>query len=162
MEDEKVVAKFGNRLRLRVCGVCVNARQQLLMVKHSGLGNTHLWAPPGGGVKYAESTEAALKREFAEETGLQIAIEQFLFTHEFLAPPLHAIELFFTVSIKGGTLERGEDPEMEQEQIIQEVSFQPFEVLLKEHPENLHPALRNVSSLEAFLQLRGLHRFILS
>ena len=158
MEDKKVIAQFGNRLRTRVCGVCVKD-QKILMVKHAGLGKTHLWAPPGGGVKYAESLEIALKREFLEETGLEIKIEKYLFTHEFLTPPLHAIELFFKVKIIGGELKIGIDPEMKEEQIIEQVSFQAYDLLMSDLKENLHPAMRNIKSLEELLNMTGLYTY---
>lgn len=158
MEDEKVIAQFGHRLRVRVCGVCVDA-DKILMVKHSGLGKTHLWAPPGGGVKYAESLEEALKREFLEETCLEIEIEKYLFTHEFLAPPLHAVEFFFKVNIIGGELKIGVDPEMKNEQIIEQVSFQDFNFLMTDLKENLHPAMRNTQSLSDFLNMKGFYSY---
>jgi len=159
MENERVIAQFGNRLRTRVCGICVE-HDKILMVKHLGLGKTHLWAPPGGGVKYAESIEHALKREFLEETTLKIEVENFLFTHEFLAPPLHAIELFFKVKIVGGNLTVGIDPEMKDEQIIEQVSFQNFESLKAGFKENLHPAMREVQSLEDFLGMQGFYSYV--
>ncbi|MGD1843339.1 MAG: NUDIX domain-containing protein, partial [Thermonemataceae bacterium] len=108
-QQEEILARFGNQLRVRVCGICVQDNQ-LLLVKHQGLQQGYLWAPPGGGMQFGESAETCLVREFEEETGLQIAVEQFLFVHEFLRPPLHGIELFFTVTVKQGTLRIGYDP----------------------------------------------------
>ena len=50
------------------------------MVHHTALGKDgSLWAPPGGGMEYGESAHAALKREFMEETHLEIEVERFLF-----------------------------------------------------------------------------------
>lgn len=158
MSDEKVIAQFGNRLRTRVCGICIESNK-ILMVKHKNLGETHLWAPPGGGVHYAERLEQALQREFLEETQLEIELEHFLFTHEFLAPPLHAVELFFKVRITGGQLSKGIDPELKDDQIIEQVSFQKFETIKEDLDANIHPALRKINTLEELLDMQGLYSF---
>jgi 8-oxo-dGTP diphosphatase len=95
MSKESIIRNFGNRLRLRVCGLCIQD-DKVLLVKHKSLGEKgYLWAPPGGGVNYGESVEEALKREFLEETGLEINISRFLFVSEYLDVPLHALELLF-------------------------------------------------------------------
>ena len=103
---------YGQKLRVRVCGICIQ-EDLILLVKHKHLGNTGtLWAPPGGGMEYGESAHEALKREFEEETNLEVIIKDFLFVHEYLDPPLHGIELFFRVEIVGGNLKLGQDPEL--------------------------------------------------
>jgi 8-oxo-dGTP diphosphatase len=113
-------------VRIRVCGIC-RKDDSLLLVNHAGLAEGSFWAPPGGGVEFGTSVEANLVREYKEETGLEVEPGEFLFATEFLKPPLHAIELFFTVTIKGGLLVRGTDPEMEGTvQIIKEVRFMKF------------------------------------
>ena len=90
------------------------------MVNHRGLNEGDFWAPPGGGLDFGESVDQCLKKEFLEETGLRIITGRFLFGCEFLKDPLHAIELFFEVSIAGGHLRKGDDPELS---IIEEVRF---------------------------------------
>src|ERR1700751_4920301 len=95
MENE--VQKFyGNRLRVRACGICVK-NNALLMVNHTGVSSTDFWSPPGGGIQLSERAEDCLAREFNEEVGLSIEIGKFLFACEFIQPPLHSIELFFEV-----------------------------------------------------------------
>lgn len=97
------------------------------MVNHAGLGPDSFWAPPGGGVELGISSEENLMREFKEETGLEIEPGAFLFATEFVRLPLHAIELFFAVTIKGGSPIKGIDPEMAgTNQIIKEVRFMTF------------------------------------
>lgn len=99
MEDinNEIVSSFGNKLRIRVCGICIE-ENKILLVRHHSIGQSGiLWAPPGGGMVYGETSEAALVREFVEETGLDIQVEHFLCVNEYLTPPLHAIELFFMV-----------------------------------------------------------------
>ncbi|KAA9346018.1 NUDIX domain-containing protein [Adhaeribacter soli] len=123
---------YTGKLRVRVCGVCLQ-NNAILLVCHRGLvKGTDFWAPPGGGLAYGETVRDCLKREFAEETGLEVKPGRFLFLNEFLRPPLHALELFFQVEITGGTLKKGTDPEhSEADQIITEVSFKTFSELSK-------------------------------
>lgn len=154
--SEEIVEVFGNKLRLRVCGICIK-EDKILMIKHHSVGKEgYLWAPPGGGMHLGESAEETLIREFKEETGLEIAIERFLFVNEFLDLPLHAIELFFEVRITGGALVVGQDPEMsDQKQIIAAVDFLGIEALKKENPLKVHGVLRKIQKISDILQKKG-------
>jgi len=137
--QKRIIEKFGNRLRIRVCGICIE-HGKILLINHKSL-NRHgdFWAPPGGGMDFGFSAEANLIREFLEETGLKIEIEKFLFVHEYLHPPLHAIELIFKVKRVGGLLNVGFDPEMGKgEQIIKEVKFIPIDRLMHFTKGSLH------------------------
>ena len=153
---ENIHAIYGNRLRVRVCGICIE-NDQILLVKHQSVGEKgYLWIPPGGGVEFGESVTEALKREFLEETGLQIRVNDLLFIHEYLSPPLHAIELFFQVNPVGGKLVSGVDPEMPQEkQIIENVAFKSLKTLSKEEPGQLHALLHHAKDIKTLLNLRG-------
>ena len=85
---------YTNKLRVRVCGICLE-KNSILVVCHRGLINgKDFWAPPGGGLVFGESVREGLKREIWEETGLEVKTGRFLFFNEFLRPPLHALELF--------------------------------------------------------------------
>lgn len=154
--EKKIIKKFGNQLRVRVSGVLVEDNR-ILLVKHKSLGAQGiLWAPPGGGMQFGRSASENLIREFEEETGLKIKIRQFLFTHEFLNPPLHAIELFFEVERVGGMLRTGSDPEMgEDEQIIEKVAFVHFHDLDQMERLQMHQALRDCRSYEEIIQKKG-------
>ncbi len=104
---------YGNRIRVRVCGVLIH-EGKILLIRHLDLGDTGLhWLPPGGEVEKGENLPEALQREFLEETGLLIGVGKLLKVGEFINPPLHAIEYFFEVEIKGGNLALGNDPETE-------------------------------------------------
>ncbi|MBI5961199.1 MAG: NUDIX domain-containing protein [Chloroflexi bacterium] len=69
-----------NRLTQRpsVYAITLHAGQVLLMRGR----HTQKYTLPGGGVEVGEPIEQALKRELREETGLDIAVEEFLHFHE--------------------------------------------------------------------------------
>ncbi len=125
--DRSVQEIYGNRLRVRICGICqVEAR--LLLINHSGLTDGSFWAPPGGGMEFGHSAQENLIREFKEETGLEVEVGRLLFVTEFVRQPLHAVELFFSVTAQGGTLKVGSDPEMgSAQQLIQQTRFMTFQ-----------------------------------
>lgn len=146
---------YGNRIRLRVCGLCIQD-DQILLVNHNLIAETDFWAPPGGGIEFGESAAACLVREFKEETGLDVQVGSFLFTTEFIQPPLHAIELFFQITILGGQLKKGIDPEMEsKDQIIREVKFLSWDEIKKINPKSLHGAFSLVDEPVKISDLRG-------
>lgn len=154
--EQEILANFGNRLRVRVCGIYIE-NNKILLIKHKNIGEAgYLWSPPGGGLEFGETLQTCLAREFLEETHLSIKVEKFLFVHEFLEPPLHAIELFFEVSVREGKLQLGTDPEMQDnEQILEEVAFLGIEEILKEPRQCLHQVLRHISSFKELLEEAG-------
>lgn len=158
--DENISKTYGEKLRVRVCGICLH-ENKILLVHHKSLGKTgSLWAPPGGGMEYGESAEEALRREFIEETGLMVEVERFLFVHEYLDPPLHGIELFFLVNTVSGVLVTGQDPEMsKKDQIITSVGFHDLEALKCKKRESLHYVLQQCSSVNELINLKGYFKF---
>ncbi len=113
VEDRhKVETIYGGKLRVRVCGLLKRADGAVLCALHRGVGPTgRLWVPPGGGVEFGETLAQTLVREFVEETGLEVEVGDLVSVHEFVQPPLHAIEVFYEVRAIGGTLALGTDPE---------------------------------------------------
>ena len=147
MIGESIVKEYGKRLRMRVGGICIR-NDQILLVNHSGLNEQNLfWAPPGGGLNYGETIEECLQREFVEETGFTIKVENFLCITEYLKPPLHALEMFFKVTIVNGVLKKGTDPEVTTEnQIIKSVEFLSFNELQEIPDLEKHSLLQKVKN----------------
>ncbi|GAB2773703.1 hypothetical protein GCM10027275_15880 [Rhabdobacter roseus] len=153
---EEVRKLYGNRLRVRVCGICV-IDNRLVMVRHKGIGPTDtFWCPPGGGIQFGENAHDALRREFVEETGLVIEPREMLFVNEFMQSPLHAMELFFSTQVLGGEVLLGIDPEMtDGNQIIYEVRLMTMEEI-KSFPEHeVHQLFRYCSTIEDIYGLKG-------
>ncbi len=157
---KRIIQEFGDKLRVRVCGVCIE-RDKILMVNHHSLNESgDFWGPPGGGMDFSFSAEENLKREFEEETGIAIEIKNFLFVHEYLSPPLHAIELFFEVKKVNGNIITGYDPEMKSnEQIIKDVKYKSFEELIEMDSGNVHQVFTNFNSIEEILLGNGYFLF---
>ncbi|MDX1639287.1 MAG: NUDIX domain-containing protein [Balneolaceae bacterium] len=121
------LSNYKNRLRIRVNGLLVKDDALLLVKIHSPVSKSDVWMPPGGGMKFGEAVTDCLRREFREETGLEVDIESLRFVNELLKPPFHAIELYFDVRQTGGKLQLGHDPEQRQEeQLLKELKFIPL------------------------------------
>ncbi len=158
MPEEEVVQNFGNRVRLRVCGICL-AGEQVLLANHRGIGPLeNFWIPPGGGVHFGESAPEALRREFQEETGLEVRVGEFMFVNEFIGPPLHAVELFFRVYPEGGRPGKGTDPEMVG-QIITGVAYMGFPQVRELQPAEVHNLFRYCQNIPELLRMRGYYQF---
>ena len=149
-----VYQTFGNKIRIRVCGIC-ELQGGLLLVNHSGITMDDFWAPPGGGIEFGESMETCLKREFLEETGLKISVGEYAFTCEYVHPPLHAIEIFFKVITVGGDLSVGMDPEMLDNQIIKEVKFIPWREIDALKRESRHGIFNLLDTSSKIVDLKG-------
>jgi 8-oxo-dGTP diphosphatase len=156
--SEDVGKLYGNRIRVRVCGLCLKD-DALLMINHGGIGDGDFWAPPGGGIEFGQSIEETLIREFKEETGLIITPGEFKFGCEFINTPLHAIELFFTVHYKSGKITTGTDPEMTAEnQIIKETKWISFTEIENIPFAHLHGVFGKCKTPREIVQLTGFWR----
>lgn len=154
-----IIDNFGNRLRTRVNGLLIQDNK-LLMVKHKMGDNHSFWNVPGGGMQFGQDAESNLKREFLEETGLEIEVKKYQFVHEFLDPPLHAIELFFEVRQTNGKLVVGIDPELETgKQVIDEVRFLSMEEIKNIPSEQKHALFARINSLNDVRIWKGYFNF---
>ncbi|MBZ4682870.1 MAG: 8-oxo-dGTP diphosphatase [Fusobacteriaceae bacterium] len=90
--------------RVRVAGILVKD-DKLLLIQHKKNGKEY-WLLPGGGVDFGETMQEALKREFIEETNLNINVNELLFISEAIDPKgeKHIINFFFKVEYVDGIL----------------------------------------------------------
>ena len=158
MTDE-YLQQFRNHIRPRVCGILIE-NNKILLLKHIGIGEAGLlWLPPGGGINFGESLKQALHREFKEETGLTIKVNQLYTVHEFIQPPLHAIEFFFDVERLGGELLLGNDPELPPEQqLSQDVACFSYEELRALPSQHYHRIFQAYTSFEEFMANCSINR----
>jgi 8-oxo-dGTP diphosphatase len=152
--DKDVARVYGNKVRVRACGLCFQ-EQGVLMVNHKGITNGDFWAPPGGGIEFGDSIEKTLVKEFEEETRLRIQPGEFRFGCEYINDPIHSIELFYLVNVIGGELRTGKDPEL---QIIDNVKFLTLDELKKISLTEVHGIFRFVNSLDDLKSIRGFYR----
>lgn len=147
---------YGNQVRVRVCGICL-ANDKILLVNHSMYPGHDFWSLPGGGVDFGEKASEALEREMTEETGLVTKVNSFLFLKEFVNPPLHAVELFFSIDILSGVIVTGSDPEFAaDEQIIRQVKWMTLAQVSDIEDRAKHSVLSGITSWDDLLQERGL------
>ncbi|HET8858662.1 NUDIX hydrolase [Marivirga sp.] len=159
---ESINHKFGGKVRTRVGGILIE-NEQILLLKHEGIGKkAFLWSPPGGGIEFGANSENNLIREFQEETGLNIRVHELLFVNEFMNDDIHAIELFFRVERTGGILKLGEDPEMENNQILSELAFFDENRLIKTENDYLHNMFIGINKPQEVLNLKGYFKFVIN
>ncbi len=79
-------------------------RDGLVLISAEYVYDVFCWKFPGGGVKEFETAEAALVREFDEETGLQITVEALLYAPGTLFSPWSKVNytpVYYAVSGAG-------------------------------------------------------------
>ncbi|HEY9754143.1 MAG TPA: NUDIX hydrolase [Oculatellaceae cyanobacterium] len=85
--------------------------KKILLVRHRK-GSRQYWVLPGGRLEYGETFHECAIRELKEETGLDVAIERFLFISEAIAPDRarHIVNIFVQATVTGGVLKVGNEP----------------------------------------------------
>ncbi len=71
-----------NRFNLRVYGILINEKKQVLVSDEYIRGNYYTKFP-GGGLEFGEGTRECLKREFKEEMDLKVEVNEHLYTTDF-------------------------------------------------------------------------------
>ncbi|HKJ44486.1 MAG TPA: NUDIX domain-containing protein [Balneolales bacterium] len=118
---------FSNRVRVRVNGLLVRQRSLLMVKMNTPTMDEPFWMPPGGGLKFGETMEEAVRREMKEETGLQVKVNELQYVSEYVRPPWHAVEFYFNSELIDGEVALGEDPELiGQIQYLQDIKFISF------------------------------------
>lgn len=69
-------------ITLRVYGILINEKKQVLVSDELIRGNYYTKFP-GGGLEFGEGTRDCLKREFKEEMDLSVAVEDHIYTTDF-------------------------------------------------------------------------------
>ena len=157
--EKEIADKFGERLRVRVNGILIED-DKILLIRHKMSKIRSFWSVPGGGMHFGSHAVDNLKREFLEETGLIIGVRRFLYVHEFLEPPLHALEMFFEVYRDGGSLIKGVDPELsEGNQIIMDSAFMDIDELDKIQNHEKHRMFWELNSLNDVRIWKGYFNF---
>ncbi|GAA3924926.1 NUDIX hydrolase [Hymenobacter algoricola] len=148
--DDALLAAYQGRVRVRVCGLLVQ-QGALLLTAHRGLLPDQLpfWSPPGGGWEFGETLHECLRREYREETGLDVTVGRFLHLHEFKNDTLQALELFFEVKPTDPAAQPrlGTDPEHAAgAQLLTELAYLTPRQLAALPIAQVHPVLRHIIS----------------
>lgn len=100
------------RPRLAVRAAILHCDRLLMVNAYPGQ-RSDLWALPGGGVKPGQSLPENLRREVAEETGLEIRVGVPFLVNEFHDPDsgFHQVELLFRAALAGDDGIRLHDPD---------------------------------------------------
>ncbi len=151
---------FAYKVRVRVCGI-LKEHGKILMIRHEGIGkSSHLWAPPGGGVEFGDNMQVSLKKEFLEETNLNVEVTEYLFASEHIDSKHHSVEHFFKVKRISGNLTLGIDPELpKSKQIISAVKFFTPDDLNEIDSDCIHSAFLLPKTRDKIDDLRGLITF---
>jgi 8-oxo-dGTP diphosphatase len=98
------------RQRVAVYGICEDADDRVLLVRAAPyLTVAGRWFLPGGGIDHGEHPVAALRREFHEETGLDVEIGPFkgVLSDMFTLPDgssLHTVRIVYAIERFSGSL----------------------------------------------------------
>jgi len=92
------------RFNIRVYGLLINPHQQLLVADEAFKSGQRATKFPGGGLELGEGLIEGLKREFLEETGIEIEVKEHFYTTDFfvrsffeLSPDSQIISIYYIV-----------------------------------------------------------------
>jgi ADP-ribose pyrophosphatase YjhB (NUDIX family) len=82
MESDIYKSKDPVMFNIRVYGILINEDNKVLLSDEFIRGN-YFTKFPGGGLEFGEGTRDCLKREFMEETGLEIEVSDHIYTTDY-------------------------------------------------------------------------------
>jgi 8-oxo-dGTP diphosphatase len=99
---------------LGAAAVILNDDGKVVLIRRGQAPDAGEWSIPGGGVELGESVAEALRREVREETGLEIAVGEFLEVYERVERDADGVRFHFVVldyraTVTGGALRAGTD-----------------------------------------------------
>lgn len=152
LSSRQLLDSYTGLVRVRVCGLLVQ-EGALLLTAHRGLlpDDAPFWSPPGGGWQFGETIQDCLRREFREETGLNVHVGRFLHLHEYGSADLQALELFFEVTPEDANAvpRLGHDPEhAAEDQLLTKLAFMEPRQLIRLPSIQVHPVLRQIISTD--------------
>ena len=95
----------------------------LLVRHHYEEEGRDVWMLPGGAIEEDETSRDAAIREALEETGLIVSVGRLLWHVEEAGERGQRFVNFFEASVIGGKPELGEDPELGEGQVLDDIAF---------------------------------------
>lgn len=98
-----------------VAGITFDADERVLLIQRNKAPARGVWTVPGGRVELGEQLIAACRREFKEETGLDVDIVELIEVVERFGkrdngrPQYHFVIFDYLVTVRGGELSPGSD-----------------------------------------------------
>lgn len=94
-----------NRLTVRVYGILLDEKKRIL-VSDEFIRGDYFTKFPGGGLEIGEGTRDCLKREFKEETGLDVVVGDHIYTTDYFQPSAfnandQIISIYYYVQAEG-------------------------------------------------------------
>jgi 8-oxo-dGTP pyrophosphatase MutT (NUDIX family) len=91
------------RFNVRVYGLMVNEYGEVLVADEQFKSGIRATKFPGGGLELGEGTREGLQREFMEETGIDVVIEEHFYTTDYFQPSFYddhsqLISIYYIVS----------------------------------------------------------------
>lgn len=113
--------------RVGSAAVVIDAHNRVLLGRRGKEPNFGRWVLPGGKVEPFESYEDAVRREVAEETGLQVEVIDHLGVFEIINPPTeHRLIVYSWAKPKGGSLRP--DSDLSELRFVSPEEFQSMDV----------------------------------
>ncbi|SFR13269.1 NUDIX domain-containing protein [Desulfoscipio geothermicus] len=93
-----------------VAAIVLNDKKQILLGRRKNGNYAGLWCIPCGFVEYDEDVYHAVRREFKEETNLDIEVVRvYTVQSNFHDPECHTVGIWFLARVTGGELLAGDD-----------------------------------------------------